>query len=304
MKATVKGQLHPRNPHRFAYDFPALIKVCPDLGPYIHPGRNSQPGIDFSDPIAVKTLNRALLMAFYGIVWWDIPPASLCPPVPGRADMIHYLADLLAGKPGSAIPKGPAIRVLDIGVGANCIYPIIGHRSYGWHFVASDINRASLEAAGKIRERNPLLREGLELRYQPNPIDVFRGIIREGEFYDLTICNPPFHASAGMAQESNQKRLNKMGLVAKPEAALNFGGQDTELWCPGGELAFLKQMITQSADFKRQVTWFTSLVSKKENLVMLYKALRQVKVSDLRTIPMAQGQKISRFIAWTYQKPV
>lgn len=39
---------------------------------------------------------------------------------------------------------------------------------------------------------------------------------------------------------------------------LNFGGQQQELWCEGGEVAFITQMIAESQQFGRQVKWFTS----------------------------------------------
>ena len=41
-------------------------------------------------------LNRAILMHHYGVKSWDIPAGYLCPPIPGRADYIHSVADLLA----------------------------------------------------------------------------------------------------------------------------------------------------------------------------------------------------------------
>ena len=46
---------------------------------------------------------------------------------------------------------------------------------------------------------------------------------------------------------------------------LNFAGQSHELWCDGGEITFIKKMINQSAIFKNNCLWFTTLVSKKEN---------------------------------------
>jgi 23S rRNA (adenine1618-N6)-methyltransferase len=39
------------------------------------------------------------------------------------------------------------VRVLDIGVGANCVYPLIGHAEYGWRFLGVDIDEAALANA-------------------------------------------------------------------------------------------------------------------------------------------------------------
>ncbi len=139
-----KTNLHPRNLHRFGYDFTALITISPELKNFVASNEyqiglsppslrddGAKQTIDFSNPNAVKALNKALnkalLMANYNIQNWDIPENYLCPPIPGRVDYIHYIADLLATTNNGITPLGEAIQVLDIGVGANCIYPILGN---------------------------------------------------------------------------------------------------------------------------------------------------------------------------------
>jgi len=109
--------LHPRNRHSGRYDFPKLIAACPELGEYVILNPYGKQSIDFANPDAVRVFNRALLRQFYGIQHWDIPAGYLCPPVPGRADYLHGLADLLAADNGGVIPRGAAVRVLDIGTG-------------------------------------------------------------------------------------------------------------------------------------------------------------------------------------------
>jgi 23S rRNA (adenine1618-N6)-methyltransferase len=59
--------------------------------------------IDFSDPEAVKSLNQALLISYYDIQMGY--SHYLCPPIPGRADYIHYIADLLAESNNGIIPS-------------------------------------------------------------------------------------------------------------------------------------------------------------------------------------------------------
>jgi 23S rRNA (adenine1618-N6)-methyltransferase len=68
---------------------------------------------------------------------------------------LHLIADLLAENNLGKIPKGDQITCLDIGVGASCIYPIIGVTEYGWKFIGSDIDSKSLESAKKIALANP-----------------------------------------------------------------------------------------------------------------------------------------------------
>ena len=59
-------------------------------------------------------------------------------------------------------------------------------------------------------------------------------------------------------------------------------------------------MIYESAKYPLQVLWFTTLVSKKENLPNIYKTLTKVQAVEIKTIEMSQGQKTSRIIAWTF----
>ena len=293
-----KTTLHPRNPHRFRYDFKQLIKACPALVAFVFVNQYNNETIDFANPEAVKMLNKAILKEFYSIELWDIPKNYLCPPIPGRADYIHYIADLLASSNNEKIPTGKSIKVLDIGIGANCVYPIIGSQAYGWHFVGSDIDPISIKSAKNIVSSNKVLAGKIECRLQQSNKHIFKGIIAANEIFDVSICNPPFHSSPEEANAGTQRKLNNLGIKEKNK--LNFGGQNAELWCEGGEEKFIKNMISESSTIPTQCFWFTSLVSKKEHLPSIYHALRQAKAFEIRTIEMSQGQKISRIVAWTF----
>ena len=299
----IKKTLHPRNAHLHGYDFPALINALPKLKTFVRPTAYGALSIDFADPQAVKMLNTALLKHHYGIEFWDIPAGALCPPIPGRVDYLHYVADLLAeGDKSCAMDN---VRVLDIGTGANGIYPILGSQVYGWQFVATDINVDSLSNVQRIIELNPPLQGCLHLRLQSNEKAVFKGIIQTEERFELTLCNPPFHASMAEANEGTKRKVNNLQLnrrsAVKTATTLNFGGQASELWCQGGERQFLATMIRESQAFAEQCLWFTSLVSKKENLKPCYQALAQLKVDTVKTIEMQQGNKITRVLAWSFQ---
>ena len=291
-----KDELHPRNKHRARYDFTELIRSCPELANFVNLNQFQDQSVDFTDPLAVKTLNRALLIHFYGISLWDIPDGFLCPPIPGRADYLHYAADLLADK-GGIIPKGKNVKVLDIGVGANCVYPLIGHSEYGWSFVGSEIDHLAIRSAKNIIDANGLSKF-ITIRKQRSDSKIFTDLINPGEKFNLSICNPPFHSSMKEASESTDRKWKNLGKSPDTNNALNFGGKNAELWCEGGEERFLQHMISESEVFAQSVGWFTSLISKKETLTSCYRALEQVKATDVRTINMHQGQKISRILAW------
>lgn len=294
-----KSGLHSRNKHHSRYDFDALTIISPELKPFVSINKFNIETIDFTNSVAVKILNQALLKQFYNIQHWDIPDNYLCPPIPGRADYIHNIADVLSSSNGGVIPKGKSVNVLDIGVGANCIYPLIGHHEYGWSFIGSDIDNKALKVAQQIVSANNLS-NGIECRHQNNSSSIFKGIIKPKEFIDITMCNPPFHASAKEAQEGSQKKWKNLGYKKTEKPVLNFGGQTNELWCKGGEATFISTMIIESVEFSNQCLWFTSLVSKSENLSVIYNALKKVDAVTVKTITMSQGNKISRLVAWTF----
>jgi 23S rRNA (adenine1618-N6)-methyltransferase len=302
-----KLSLHPRNRHRGRYDFAQLVAALPALDDFLipNPFDPNERTIDFANAEAVMALNAALLKSYYGVDAWRVPPGYLCPPIPGRADYIHHVADLLAADHRGIIPRGADVRVLDIGTGANCIYPLIGHAEYGWRFVGTDVDAAALRAAQATLDHNPSLVPAITLRRQAAPQKIFAGIMQPEEHFDFVLCNPPFHASAhdaALGAVRKWKNLGRAGSAKKVAAkpALNFGGQAAELWCEGGEAGFVSRMVTESASWRAQVSWFSALVSQEKNLPAIYAALRGVAARRVETINMAQGQKKSRIVAWQF----
>lgn len=301
--------LHKRNVHINGYPMAQLVLSYPALQGYIlHKADNSET-INFADANAVKALNAALLAHYYQVPFWDIPPGFLCPPIPGRADYVHYIADLLAGDQQERIPTGKHIKGLDIGTGANLVYPIIASRSYNWSMVGTDIDAKSIKSAKAIVNANPCLKNSIKLRHQQNSADIFTGVVKPDEKFDFCMCNPPFHRSAAEAQAGSQRKIKNLANHAKKRQSnianknnkgLNFAGQANELWCAGGELAFVQNMISESIQCAQQIKWFTSLVSNKQHIPALTQSLKHIKVAEMKIVDMAQGQKVSRFIAWRF----
>lgn len=288
---------HPRNQHREGYDFVRLVADSPELEAFTTLNPAGQTTIDFQDVGAVRMLNRALLKTHYNIEFWDIPANYLCPPIPGRVDYIHYLADLLADSNNQEIPRGRHIKALDVGTGASLVYPLTGQSEYGWHFTGVDIDPAALKSAQRICQFNKL---DITLRRQNRRENIFRGVINAHDVFHITLCNPPFHASIEQANKGTQRKWRNLGKGQSKKR--NFGGQNAELWCPGGEIRFIASMVEQSMEFADQCLWFSTLVSKKDNLQPLHRILGKAEVADFKVVEMAQGQKTSRFIAWTFIK--
>ena len=287
-----KTSLHIRNKHRETYDFKSLIAAHKPLREFVFQNEFDLITIDFFNPAAVIALNKALLKLYYNVDYWEFPEGYLCPPIPGRADYIHYVADLF---------ENPMdLNCFDIGVGANCVYPIIGASEYNWTFVGSEIESIAVNSAKNIVDKNESLKGKVDIRWQRNPQDIFKGMIQKKERFDVVICNPPFHKTAAEAAQGNIKKTSNLRgeLLIKPK--LNFGGKNSELWCPGGELKFVNDIIYQSKEYAEQVTWFTTLVSKKEHLKKNYFHLEKLKAKEVKTIEMKQGNKTSRILAWKF----
>lgn len=295
-----KTRLHSRNKNRERYDLHALSKISPALAAHIKPNKFGVNSVDFANPVVVKLLNKALLHHYYGIKDWDFPDENLCPPIPGRADYIHHIADLLSENNFGRVPKGDKVTCFDIGVGASCIYPIIGVTEYGWNFIGSDIDIKSIASAQKIVNDNEAFKGKITCRRQENPKDAFYGVINREEKFDVSICNPPFHASAEEAQKGTLRKLKNLSGKTEKTPQLNFAGISNELICDGGEHKFIHNIIRESKKFSNNCYWFSTLVSKQSNLKGIYKSLDKEDAFEVKTIPMGTGNKSTRIVAWTF----
>lgn len=297
--------MHPENPHRNPYDFDELGSANPNLNAFVFTNKHGNQTVDFANPEAVFELNKALLLHHYRLENYSLPVGYLCPAIPGRADYLCHLKTLLNDDFGANKKKQPS-KVLDVGVGANCVYPIIGAQHFRWDMVGIDIHLASVASANEIVASNAGLSKKVEIRYQDNNANIFREAIQKNEFFDATICNPPFHASEEDATRGTARKVANLskGKNAPNKTTLsqNFGGKANELWCNGGEALFIKRMIKESILFKEQVGVFTTLVSNKANLSKLKKQLDKAKASQ-KTIVMNIGNKESRILIWFWNEP-
>ena len=336
---------HPRNSFQGTYDIDQLTAAFPPLDTHVILGPTGRSTISFADPIAVRALNTALLVADYGVTPEYnelLPKGALVPPVPGRADYVHHIADMLATTTSLGhVPMGPSITGMDIGTGASCIYPTIATSLYGWKMIASDIIPASIASAQNIVRANNH-RNLIDIRLQENRSSIFDGILKEGEVIDFCMCNPPFYTSREAFQAENARKLrglaksraNRKGTrsrsledrtkyTIKGKTAIatsnNFGGSDSDLWCPGGEVAFVQQIISESKSkqYWDKCLWFTSLVSRKDNSDKIEYSLlassakrrrvnnsgagkKERQVQIVKRISMGAGIKSSTILIWSF----
>ena len=288
--------MHPNNLHQDRYDLDKLCRLYPDLNNFVFVNKYGDKTINFSDNKAVIALNTALLKAQYHIEYWKIPKQHLCPAIPGRADYIHHINDLIQG-----VKKA---TILDIGTGSSIIYPLLGNAIYQWKFVGSEIDPNSIENAETIIKKNKLESQ-ISLRKQKHPNNILNGIIEPGDYFDACMCNPPFYKSEKEALQANlrkQRGLKKGKAPNKNIENRNFSGVSNELWYSGGEKAFVKKYIIESRKFQLQVGWFSSLISNKKNLPFLLNELKKAQVKESRTLAMQQGNKSIHILAWKYKK--
>jgi len=285
--------LHINNKHIKGYDFKVLTQTIPELSQFVFKNNYNTLTIDFANPIAVKTLNKALLKVYYDINYWEFPDQHLCPPIPGRVDYIHHLATLI-----EPYKLRDTIHVLDIGTGASCIYPLLGYSEYNWSFVGTDVDVNSIKNAQKIIDKNELT-PNIKLRLQSNKTQILKGIIKPLDCFTISMCNPPFYKSEQDALEATTRKLK--GLKMEPLKLIrNFSGTANELWFKGGEKAFLHSYLYESSLFKTKCFWFTSLVSNKNLVKSMQKSLRKLGATKIDVINMQLGNKISRLVAWTF----
>lgn len=289
MKVIEPKGLHPKNKHLSGYDFPKLMEVLPALKEFVAPNKYGNLSINFADSKAVKTFNRALLKSDYTINFWEFPDENLCPPIPGRVDYLHYLIDLINTDKGT---------ILDIGTGATCIYPILGTAICNWNFVGTDIDEETLDIAEKIIQQNQL-EDRIILQFQEDENHIFKGVIKENDRFLASVCNPPFYKSAEEAAGANNRKLKGLGLKNEPNKR-NFSGNNNELWYVGGEKAFVHTYLYESSFFKENCCWFTTLVSNKDHLKSMYTSLKKLGATAIKTIPMVQGNKVTRVVAWSF----
>lgn len=289
------ARMHPRNVFaNIKADFFVLGKRQPCFRPFVEQCSLGLWYVNFKSWEVTRALNRALLVDVYGLVSWDIPKGHLCPPVPNRASYIHWLEDLLqlshpCGRPGI---ECEGVRGIDIGVGSNCVFPLLGSTANRWSFIGIDVTDVALIWADKNRLDNPDLASRIKIRdaRRSGTLHMKRNdsavlAVQMGERFSFCMCNPPFFETMKHA---------------KRNPGTNFGGTLAELCCTGGEETFIRRMYNESLVTKDRVHWYTTMCGKKETLKSLRCLLDTAKVPAIRTARFLQGKTVRWGVAWSF----
>ena len=288
-------------------DFAALGRLYPFFAVFVRQRRGNgrgRPSIDFRDPLAIAALTRVLLLHDFQLRF-ELPPQHLCPPLPQRLAVLYWVDDLLnesnprrphtAALQPASTSAAPTRRGIDIGCGASVIFPLLGHRAFGWHFVATEVDQSAVAAARHNVALNGL-QSAIEVREVADRRRLLVGVVAADDaHFSFLVTNPPFFHSRAAAQ------LNPHRASAATES---------ELCYDGGELAFVRQLYADSVHLRRRIDWFTCMLGAKESLrtlrAELVRAQRQSSAArgaapcQIRTTTFVQGRQTRWGLAWTF----
>ncbi|KAI8970275.1 hypothetical protein BDF20DRAFT_916102 [Mycotypha africana] len=281
--------MHSRNIYIVEPDFKKLAEEFEAFKPFVKTTSQGRSFIDFKDPKAVKQLCVCLMRKDFNIDI-DFPLDTLCPAVPNRLNYILWLEDLLNDTLTLGEKKNE-IRGIDIGVGASCIYPLLGcAQNQNWTFLGTEIDARSVEYALKnIKSNN--LQDRISIKYNEDPNKIF--LIEDNQIhYAFSMCNPPFYSSQ---EEVDEGLTNKQ---SKPYAVCT--GSENEMITQGGELSFIKTMIDESLHLKKRIRWYTSMIGLKSTIRPLIRYLTAKGISNHFVTSFTQGKTTRWGIAWSF----
>ncbi|KAI9247486.1 hypothetical protein BDA99DRAFT_526016 [Phascolomyces articulosus] len=267
--------------------FGELAQQYPALRPFVYTDRSDRPHIDFKDPKAVRTLTWCLLKRDFDL---DVKLRDdrLCPPVPNRLDYIIWIENILHETLSS--DQFQNARGIDIGVGASCIYPLLGCvRHKDWKFDGTEINETSVRCARGNVDKNKL-NDRITVRYNDNPERIF--LLDKGESYTFCMCNPPFYASPDELEESLQNKQDLPFSVCT--------GTQNEMITDGGEYGFIERIMNESLIYKDRIQWYTSLIGLKKSVRPLVNQLKSFGITNYVVTEFIQGRTKRWAIAWSF----
>ena len=269
--------------NEFKPDFLILIKEFPELKKYIikHDEKIEEFSFDWSNNDLSLLMTKSILNYYFNIKYYDIPKGFLIPPVPSRLNYLNLINELIKD-----IEKENIIGV-DIGTGANIIYPILGNSIYCWKFICSEINNESYNNA-KIILQNNNLEKNITLIKQANKNNIFITILNQENKYTFSMCNPPYYDYEQEIKIEEKKR----------DTEFNFD----EVYYKKGELGFFERYFEESICYKKNIFLFTILIGKKSNSEIIYDKINSynniIKLCDIKKI--MTGNNVRYIIYWSF----
>lgn len=146
--------MHPKNP--FKKKRPNFKKLA-EKYPYFAEVSESKKGeeekveINFKEPRCQFALSKALMKEYFDLKL-SLPLDRLIPTIPLRVNYMLWIEEALHTTYG--IHK--AVKGMDIGTGASCVYPLLGAKMFKWRFVCTEVDSTNYDYAVKNVEDNNL----------------------------------------------------------------------------------------------------------------------------------------------------
>ena len=354
--------MHPMSPYyKNKPNFQELAEKYPDIMEdcLVHHSGSNYVSIDWTNPSSQRSLTTALLRHDFGVNKFMLPSDKLCPPVPNRVNYVCWVQELLVelvtsesyrssncGHKNDSTTAHAAVddkkkdpfMVLDVGVGASCIYPLIGHKLFGWRCVGSDIDSSSLENCRRIVSGNNLdnvisLVEVESCIKLQKVLEKFFESPSSAEGHSGSLCSYVIQSDA--LSDSDRKgpviqSLEALGILDTSDIGNDEGGHlidacmmnppfydvnelveencysscsgsQAEMHTPGGEVAFVVAIVLDSLVLRRRVGWYSTMLGKKQSLKVLLRVLKSAGLKMIQSTKFIQGAATVRWgLAWSF----
>lgn len=223
----------------------------------------------------------------------ELPPEKLLPTVPLRLNYLLWMEDLL--KHAGII--GESITGIDIGCGASCIYCLLAVRmNSNWRMFALEIDDKNVKFARENISRNQLS-DIVTVIVQEDNKSIFNQLFKQDySTKSFCICNPPFFSSADEVVKS-QNRTGKR----KPPKSLNSGSSSELVFADGGELGFVKKILSESVQLQDKIQIFSTMLGCKKNLQKFLDELSAKSIKSYTTTEFVQGKTMRWGVAWSFK---
>ncbi|PNF30379.1 hypothetical protein B7P43_G13417 [Cryptotermes secundus] len=281
--------MHPRNIYKTRPNFKELATSYPEFRKFAKQDITGKVTIDFKNQEALRALTTTLLHKDFGLRV-EIPLNHLVPALPLRLNYLLWLEDLLHL---SVKSREGQTRGVDIGCGASCIYPLLATTMKKWKMLATEIDHESVECARRNVACNDY--EDFITVKQVEAGTILKGALDMDDAYDFTMCNPPFFSCEREADSSSKSRSSSRTLPRNGRT-----GSLSDIVVKGGEVAFILQMIQESAELRYKVKIYSTMVGLKSNFNVLKSELEKAGVASSTHTEFSQGHTTRWGLAWTF----
>lgn len=203
--------------------------------------------------------------------------ANLCPRIPNRIAYLNIMESLCEA--WDVVHTDEKLMV-DIGTGSLAIFPLLGAKLGRW--IATEKNASSYQHARELVAHNQIATIAVEHTLGwPQPSHRVR----------YTVSNPPFYTDAADLRQRNRKKD-----LTKPTPALTL--VSNELFCDGGEVAFVKWMIDESFSAPK-TGWYSAMVGIHSDVDPILHHLHKVAITNYKVIPIRFGTR-RWVVAWAH----